>query len=65
MNKKVFILSGPAGVGKTTIWHNIAEKVPHVAMIVTSTTRAIRDHETDGVDYHFLSREEFENKISQ
>lgn len=64
MSKKIFILSGPAGVGKTTIWENIAEKVPHIAKIVTTTTRQIRDGETAGVHYHFLSRDEFEAKIA-
>lgn len=64
MSRKIYILSGPAGVGKTTIWHNIESRVPHVKMIVTSTTRTIRDHETHGVDYYFLSRDEFEAKIA-
>lgn len=64
MSKKIFILSGPAGVGKTTIWENIAEKLPNIARIVTTTTRQIRDGETNGVHYHFISRDEFEAKIS-
>lgn len=62
--KKIFILSGPAGVGKTTIWQNIASRVPSIAKIITTTTRDIRAGETNGVDYHFLSRAEFEAKIS-
>ena len=61
--KKVFILSGPAGVGKTTIWHNVEARVPHIAKIITTTSRPIRPTETDGVDYHFLSKDEFEAKI--
>lgn len=64
MSRKIYILSGPAGVGKTTIWHNIESRVPHIAKIITTTTRNIRDGESDGVDYHFLSRDEFEAKIA-
>lgn len=64
MNQKVFILSGPAGVGKTTLWENISHLVPHIGKIITSTTRSIRDWEKNGFDYHFLSRNDFENKIA-
>ena len=64
MNKTIFILSGPAGVGKTTIWHKIEHRVPHIAKIITTTSRDIRPGETNGVDYHFLSRTDFEAKIA-
>lgn len=62
-NKKIFILSGPAGVGKTTVWHKIESACPHIQKIVTTTSRRIREGEIDGIHYHFISREEFENKI--
>lgn len=65
MNNTIFILSWPAGVGKTTIWQNIESKVPHIAKIITTTTRAIRNNEVNGIDYHFLSKKEFEEKITQ
>ncbi|MBB1553882.1 guanylate kinase [Candidatus Gracilibacteria bacterium] len=64
MNKTIFILSGPAGVGKTTIWHKIEHRVPHIAKIITTTSRDIRPGEINGVDYHFLSRADFEAKIT-
>lgn len=62
-NKKVFILSGPAGVWKTTLWHEIEESCPHVQKIITTTSRPIRENETNGVHYHFIDRIEFEHKI--
>ena len=64
MSKTIFILSGPAGVGKTTIWHKISHHVPHIAKIITTTSREMRSGEINGVDYHFLSRTDFEAKIA-
>ena len=63
MQNTIFILSGPAGVGKTTLWHEIQTEIPHVSKIITTTSREIRPNEINGVDYHFLSRSEFESKI--
>lgn len=45
MKKTVFILSGPAGVGKTTIWKALEKNDPKVEKIITSTTRKPRDGE--------------------
>lgn len=64
MSKTIFILSGPAGVGKTTIWHKISHRVPHIAKIITTTSREMRSGEINGVDYYFLSRTDFEAKIA-
>lgn len=60
----VFILSGPSGVGKTTVWDEIrSNHSDRVEKIVTTTTRAPRPGETDGVHYYFLSKTEFEAEI--
>ena len=60
----VFILSGPSGVGKTTVWDEIrSQHADRVEKIVTTTTRAPRPGETHGVHYYFLSKSEFEAKI--
>ena len=64
MSKTIFILSGPAGVGKTTFWHKISHRVPHIAKIITTTSREMRSGEINGVDYYFLSRADFEAKIA-
>jgi guanylate kinase len=55
------IISGPSGVGKDTIIDALQRRAhdPPYLYVVTSTTRAPRPGEVDGVDYHFLSREEF------
>jgi guanylate kinase len=55
------IISGPSGVGKDTIIDAMRERThtPEYVYVVTCTTRAPRPGEIDGVDYHFLSREEF------
>ena len=64
MNKNtIFILSGPAWAGKTTLWHYVENATPNVEKIITTTSRTLRDGETDGVHYHFVSKEDFEWKI--
>lgn len=59
----LFIISGPAGVGKTTICDRLVEECASLVRLVTTTTRKPRDGEVDGVDYHFLSHEAFECRI--
>jgi guanylate kinase len=54
------VVSGPSGVGKTTICKSVIHKDQRIHPIVTTTTRAIRDGETDGVDYHFVSNAEYD-----
>ena len=59
---KVFVISGPSGSGKTTMIDAIMQDASIKAMfvrVVTATTRAPRQGEQDGVQYHFLSRDEF------
>jgi len=64
MSKYVILISGPAGVGKTTICDKlINEFSPHLNRLVTATSRSPRINEVNGVDYIFLSCTEFEKKI--
>src|SRR5919106_2800932 len=58
-NPMLVVVSGPSGVGKSTIVAEMARHHPQVVPIVTTTTRARRDGETDGVHYHFLDRPTF------
>lgn len=59
----VFILSGPAWAGKTTIWHAIENEATHVEKVITTTSRSMREWEIEWSHYHFLSKSEFEAKI--
>ena len=57
---KLFVLSGPAGSGKTTLVDRLTHEFPHVKKNVSYTTRAKRTGETEGVDYHFVDLQTFE-----
>jgi len=59
---KLVVVSGPSGVGKTTVCDRLLER-PEFERVVTATTRAPRAGERDGVDYHFLDRETFDRWI--
>lgn len=61
----IFVLSAPAGTGKTTLVRMLADEFPGVYESVSCTTRSARPGEIEGVDYHFLSSSMFEEKLSQ
>jgi guanylate kinase len=56
----LFIVSAPSGAGKTTLVDRLVEQVPGLQRSRSYTSRPAREGETDGVDYHFVSRERFE-----
>ncbi len=56
------VISAPSGAGKSTLVERLRAEFPHFAYSVSCTTRAPRVGEEDGVQYHFLSREEFESR---
>ena len=56
------IISAPSGTGKTTICKRLIQRMPNLRIATSHTTRKIRDGETGGVDYFFISRKEFETK---
>ncbi len=60
---KIVVLTAPSGAGKTTIAHRLLEAVPAVRFSVSATTRAPRGGERDGVDYFFLSADEFRERL--
>jgi guanylate kinase len=62
---RVFVITGPSGVGKGTLIRGLMERHPQLELSVSATTRAPRPGEADGVDYHFLSREEFDKRVDQ
>ena len=61
---KLVVVSGPSGVGKTTVCDRLLAR-PEFERVITATTRAPRGGEADGVDYHFLDRETFDRWIEQ
>lgn len=65
MNKQkhLVVISGPSGSGKDTVVKRLMELHPEVELSISATTRDIRPGEQDGVNYVFLSREEFERRI--
>lgn len=65
MKGDLFILSSPAGGGKTTIANLLVKEIPKLKRVVTCTTREPRPGEKNGVDYFFLSKEEFEKRVKK
>ncbi len=61
---RVFVITGPSGVGKGTLIRGLLARVPELGLSVSATTRAPRPGETQGVDYHFLSPEEFDRRVA-
>lgn len=61
--KKLFVISGPSGVGKGTVIRGFLAKNPNFMFSISCTTRAMRPGEVDGVNYFFLSRDEFSKSI--
>ena len=61
---RVFVITGPSGVGKGTLIRGLMERLPGLELSVSATTRAPRPGERDGVDYHFLAREEFDRRVA-
>jgi guanylate kinase len=60
---KLIIITAPSGAGKTSITKYLLNKYPQLAFSVSATTRKQRDHEKNGVDYYFISVEDFNQKI--
>jgi len=60
---KVFVITGPSGVGKGTLIEQLLERIPELELSISATTREPRPGEVDGRDYHFLSPEEFRRRL--
>lgn len=63
MNGIALILSGASGTGKSTILGHFKKLMPHVAFSVSCTTRTPRPNEIEGVDYYFLTLEQFKQRL--
>lgn len=62
---QVFVVSAPAGTGKTTLVKKLIEEFPCVKTTISYTTREPRQGEAQGVDYFFISKQEFQKKIEE
>jgi guanylate kinase len=64
-DKKIIIITAPSGAGKTSITRYLLGKYPQLSFSISAATRSPRNHEKNGVDYYFLSLDEFKQKIQQ
>jgi len=62
---RVFVITGPSGVGKGTLIRGLMERHPELELSVSATTRAPRPGERDGVEYHFLKPDEFDRRVAE
>jgi guanylate kinase len=63
--KKVIIFSAPSGAGKSTIVNHLIKKFPYLEFSISATSRPPRGEEKDGVQYYFLSADEFRRKLAE
>ena len=63
--KILFVVSGPSGVGKSTLCRHILQRIPEIRLSVSYTTRSPRSGETDGKEYRFIPESEFRAKIEE
>lgn len=62
--KKLIIITAPSGAGKTSITRFLLDKYPHLSFSISAATRLPRGEEKNGVEYYFMSAEEFRQKIN-
>jgi guanylate kinase len=62
---RVFVIVGPAGVGKGTLVRMLRDRLPELSLSVSATTRPPRPGEVDGEHYHFLTPEEFDRRVRE
>jgi len=65
MRSKVFVITGPSGVGKGTLIRALRQRCPALELSISATTRQPRAGERDRVDYYFLTPEEFQRRIDE
>ena len=61
----IIVLSAPSGSGKTTVVQRVLDSIDEIEFSISYTTRPRRSAEQDGVDYHFITAESFENKVEK
>jgi guanylate kinase len=61
--QKILIITAPSGAGKTSITKHLMKRYPQLAFSISAATRRARDNEQNGLDYYFISEDEFQQKI--
>lgn len=64
-HEKIIIITAPSGAGKTSITQHLLQQFPQLSFSVSAATRKPRDNEKNGVDYFFISVDEFKQKINE
>ncbi|MFL9481915.1 guanylate kinase [Chitinophagaceae bacterium LWZ2-11] len=64
-HNKLIIITAPSGAGKTSITHFLLNKYPFLSFSISASTRQARGDEKNGIDYYFMSEEEFKQKIHE
>ncbi len=64
LNNKIFIISGPSGVGKNSVVNGVKKLIPELEETISCTTREPRPREKNNVDYYFLTKDEFKDKVA-
>ncbi|MCA8948675.1 MAG: guanylate kinase [Planctomycetes bacterium] len=64
MSGRLVVISGPSGAGKTSVCRAL-KRLPDVEFSVSATTRPMRDREENGIDYHFLTKPDFEARVER
>lgn len=64
-NSKVVVISGPSGVGKSTICRELVNRLDNFYLSISVTTREKSPHEVDGEDYWFISKEDFQKRLDE
>lgn len=65
VSPKLFVISGPSGAGKGTLVARVRERYPELGLTVSATTREPREGEVDGLNYYFLSDDEFARRVAE
>jgi guanylate kinase len=63
MKKKSILITAPSGAGKTTLVKKLLKDFPHLEFSISAATREPREHERNGIDYHFITETMFKNRI--
>ena len=65
MSGSILVLSGPSGCGKSSLVNEILKRYHDIYFSISTTTRDIREGEVDGVNYHYISKEQFQDEIEE